>query len=48
VGNDPSRPGTWHPSMTAMVDMFKVAGFESVEPLFQAGGRGGVVARRRA
>jgi tRNA (mo5U34)-methyltransferase len=46
VGNDPRRPGTWHPTIKAMIDMFEGAGFPRVEPLFQDGGRGGVVARR--
>ena len=34
IGNDPTRPGTWHPTMRAMMDMFVVAGFNHVEPLF--------------
>ncbi len=46
VGNNPNRPGTWQPSIPAMIEMFKESGFESVEPLFQRGGRGGIVARR--
>lgn len=45
VGNDSSRPGTWHPTMNAMLEMFGGAGF-SVDRLFQDGGRGGIVARR--
>lgn len=39
-------PGTWHPNMTAMGDIFQEAGFNRVERLFKTGGRGGVVAYR--
>lgn len=47
VGNDRSRPGTWHPTVAAMMEMFDGAGFNA-EPLFRDGGRGGIVATRRS
>jgi tRNA (mo5U34)-methyltransferase len=39
-------PGTWHPNMTAMEDLFYESGFSQVRRLFKEGGRGGIVASR--
>lgn len=44
TAKDPKKPGSWHPNIRALRDMFEAAGFARTEPLFKSGGRGGIVA----
>lgn len=42
--NSKTAPGIWHPNIAALRQLFEAAGFSRTEPLFMAGGRGGIVA----
>ncbi len=44
VAGSEKLPGTWHPNMSALHDLFRAHDFSTIETLFVKGGRGGIVA----
>ena len=44
AGQKTSLPGTWHPNIAALRELFELADFKRTEPLFKDGARGGIVA----
>ncbi|MEL7489369.1 MAG: class I SAM-dependent methyltransferase [Pseudomonadota bacterium] len=44
AGQTTALPGTWHPNIAALRELFGMAGFKKTEVLFKNGARGGIVA----
>jgi len=47
AGQHVNLPGTWHPNIAALRELFTLAGFARTEFLFKDGARGGIVAYKR-